>query len=171
MRVKSKIFFDSFLIIFFAVVIVTALGYNRKARLIPLVIALPCLAMAIYHFFLDLKGKVEKGLSGEDELLKGIMDKVEVTVDHKEGKEKLSPEEKRRRFFNIVLWILGFAALIFVFGFLIAIPVFTLWFMKAKGEKWILSLSCAVGLWASIYFAFVVVAKSILYEGILFEFF
>jgi hypothetical protein len=171
MRLKPKHFFDIFLILFFAFVIITALGYNFKARLIPLVVALPCLAMAIYRFAVDLKGKEKEGLSGEDELLKDIMDKVDVTVDHKEKKEKISSEEKKRRFFNMAVWILGFVVLIFLFGFLIAIPVFTLLFMRYHKESWILSLSCAVGLCVSVYIAFVVIAKTILYEGLIFKFF
>ena len=171
MRLKAKHFFDIFLILFFVVVIIIALGYSSKARLIPLVVALPCLAMAIYRFAVDLTGKEKEGLSGEDVLLKDIMDRVEVAVDHKEKKEKISSEEKRKRFFNIGVWILGFVLLIFLFGFLIAIPVFTLFFMRYHKESWILSLSCAVGLCVSVYFAFVVIAKATLYEGLIFRLF
>lgn len=173
MKLEPKNFFEFFLMIFFTVVIAAALEYNAKARLIPLLVAIPCLAMALYRFAVSLAGKEKEGLSGEDELLKDILSRVDVAVDavdHKSRKAKLTAEEKQKRFLNIVLWILGFACLIFLFGFMVAIPVFTFVYMFSKRESWIVSLSCAVGLGVSIYLAFVVVAKSSLYEGLVFRF-
>ena len=54
MKLKAKVYFDLFIIVFFAAVIIGAMGYTRKARLIPLVVGLPCLAMAIAQTILDL---------------------------------------------------------------------------------------------------------------------
>jgi len=169
MQFKGKNIFDLFLAFFFVMVIIASLGYSYKARLIPLVIGLPCLAMTIYRFIIGLRSGKEEGLSGEDALLQEIMGKVDVAVDHKEKKEKLSKEEKRRRFLNISLWILAFTGSTFLFGFLITIPLFTFAYMRFHKEKWVLSLCCAAGLGLGIYFAFVVILKGELYEGFIFR--
>ncbi|NWG75669.1 MAG: tripartite tricarboxylate transporter TctB family protein [Rubrivivax sp.] len=171
MKLKAKSFFSLFLIFFFGVVIVGALGYNPKARLIPLVIALPCLAMAIAQFILDLGKGRKRGISGEEELFREVMEKVthQEIVINEEKKEKKSSREARE-LFNSIFWILGFSALIFLFGFLIAIPVFTILFMRYKRESWWLSFSIAGGLWLSVYLSFVVAAKQTLYEGFIINF-
>lgn len=169
MKLQGKHYFDIFWIIFFAGIMITSFGYRYKARLIPLVVTLPCLAFAIYRFCFDLKGKEGEGLTGEDFLLKGIKEKVEGASDgfKQEEKKKLDPAEKRRRFFDTCLWILIFLALIFTVGFLYAIPIFALSYMRIKRERWLLSILCAAGLWVGVYLAFVVGTQSYLYEGFL----
>lgn len=168
MKLKGKHYFDIFWILFFAGIMITSFGYRYKARLIPLVVTLPCLAFAIYRFFVDLKGKEEEGLTGEDLLLKGIKERVEgISEGHvQKEKEKLSGEEKRKRFYDTALWIIGFLIMIYIFGFLIAIPIFTLLYMRLHKESWTLSGICAAGILVGVYLAFVVGTQSYLYEGL-----
>ena len=53
--------------------------YTRKARLIPLVVAIPCLVISIAQFVLDLVGKGgKKGRSIEDDLFHGVMEKISI---------------------------------------------------------------------------------------------
>ncbi|MDI7260714.1 MAG: tripartite tricarboxylate transporter TctB family protein [Thermodesulfobacteriota bacterium] len=173
MRLKVKDFYNLFLILFFLAVIIAALGYNPKARLIPLVIALPCLGMAIAQFILDLGRGGKKGSSMEDELFQGIMKKVyhmDISADD-QVKEKKWGLEKTKRLSGSIFWILCFVASIFLLGFLTAIPLFTIIYMRFKRESWLLSLSCAAGLWLTVYLAFVVAAKTTLYEGLIFRLF
>jgi hypothetical protein len=169
MKLKGKHYFDIFWILFFAGIMITSFGYRYKARLIPLVVTLPCLAFAIYRFFYDLKGKEEEGVTGEDLLLKGIKERVEgMSEGHtQKEKKKISAEEKKRRFYDIALWVLGFLAMIYVLGFLIAIPLFTLSYMRLHKESWKLAGICAAGILVGVYLAFVVGTQSYLYEGLI----
>ncbi len=170
MKLEGRHYFAMFWIIFFAFIVITSYGYNPKARLIPLVIALPCLVFALYRFYAELRiEKEEKGHTGEDMLLEGIKGKVAGASEgfRQEEKTSLDMAEKRRRFFNIVFWIAFFVALIFAIGILYAIPIFTLAYMRAKKESWTLSLSSAGGLVAAVYLAFVVGMQTYLYEGAL----
>lgn len=169
MKFEGRHYFAAFWIIFFAVIIVTSFGYNRQARLIPLVVAIPCLVFALYRFYAELTTDVEeKGHTGEDLLLEGIKGKVAGASEgfRQEEKKKLDTAEKRKRFFDIVLWIGVFLVLIFAIGILYAIPIFTFAFMRAKKEGWVLSLSSAAGLMAAVYLAFVVGMQTYLYEGV-----
>ncbi len=170
MKLKPKAYFSLFLIIFFGAVIIGAMRYNAKARLIPLVVGLPCLAMAIAQFILDLSKERKKGISGEEELFKGVMEKLihQEIITEEEKKEKKTLGV-RKRFFMIVFWILFFVACLYVFGFSIAIPLFTILFMRYKREKWVLTLSTAAGLWILIYIAFAVAAGIELYRGLIID--
>ncbi len=169
MKLKGKHYFDIFWILFFGGIMITAFGYRYKARLIPLVVTIPCLAFAIYRFIFDLRGKEEEGETGEDILLHGIKERVEGLSEGFKQKEKakLSPAEKRRRFYDIALWILIFLGLIFTVGFLYSIPIFTIAYMRIKKESWVLSILCAAGLCLGVYLAFVVGTQSYLYEGLI----
>lgn len=168
---RAKSLFSLFLILFFAAVIIAAMGYNPKARLIPLVVALPCLGMAIAQFILDLVGDRAKLLSGEEALFRGVVERVvhEEVIEKKDEKEKDEGLRSTGRLLKSILWILLFVALVFLFGFLISIPAFTVLHMRLKGESWSLSLSCAAGLWVAVYLPFAVIAKLSLYEGFVFR--
>jgi len=173
MKLRSQSLFTLFYIFFFVFVIIGAIGYNAKARLIPLVVAIPCLAMSILQFTLDLRKQKVKGRSIEDDLFHGVMEKmihqeVIATEDEKKGKKRSG---KAKPFFKIVLWLLFFYVSVFLFGFLITIPLFTILFMRSKGERWLPTFSCAAGLWLTIYLAFVVAARISLYEGLVFRLF
>ena len=173
MKLRSQSLFTLFYIFFFVIVIIGAMGYNTKARLIPLVVASPCLAMSIIQFILDLRKQRGKGRSIEDDLFHGVMEKMihqEVIVAEDEKKEK-KRSGKTKPFFKIVLWLLFFYVSVFLFGFLITIPLFTILFMRSKGERWLPALSCAAGLWLTVYLAFVVAARISLYEGLVFRLF
>ncbi len=169
MKLQGKHYFSLFWVLFFAGIIFISFGYHYKARLIPLVVTIPCLIFALYRFYVELRGEEEEGLTQEDLLLQGIKDKVAGTSDgyKQKDKEKLSKAEKRRRFFDILLWIAIFLVLIFTAGFLIAIPVFTLAYMRIKKESWLLSTLSSIGLTAGVYLAFVIGTESYLYEGLL----
>jgi hypothetical protein len=170
MKLKPKSYFNLFYILFFAVVIIGSLEYTRKARLIPLVVAIPCLGMSIAQFALDLRKGKKKGRSIEDDLFHGVMEKMihqEVVTEGE--KEEKTGMEKTKAFFKIIGWIVIFYLSIFLFGFLIAIPLFTILFMRFERERWLLSAACAAGLWLTIYISFAVVAKISLYEGLIFQ--
>lgn len=168
---RAKSLFSLFLILFFAAVIVGAMGYNPKARLIPLMVALPCLGMAIAQFILDLVGDRAKLLSGEEEFSRGVMERFvrEEVTEQKNGEGKNESLRNVGRLLKSILWILSFVALVFLFGFLIAIPTFTLFYTRLKGESWSSSLFCAAGLWLAMYLPFVAIAKLSLYEGFVFR--
>lgn len=174
MKLRSKSLFTLFYIAFFIAAIIGSLSYTRKARLIPLVVAIPCLGISIAQFALDLRKGGKKGRSIEDDLFHGVMEKMihqeVVTEDQTEEKKtKKRGWERAKGFFQIILWIAVFYVCIFLFGFLIAIPIFTILYMRLQRERWVLSVACAAGLWLTIYLSFSVIAKIALYEGLIFR--
>ncbi len=165
MKFQVKHWFSLFWVLFFALIIYVSFGYQYKARLIPLVVAIPCFCFSLYRFYVELAGK-EGAAEEEDARLKEIKEQVgEISLGHKES-EKIDQAEKTRRFFDILMWIAIFLVLIFTVGYLIAIPVFTLAYLRFKKETWLLSALCSIGLTAGIYLAFVIGTDSYIYEGL-----
>ena len=170
MKLQGRHYFSLLWVLFFAGFIFISMGYTYKARLIPLVVCIPCLLFALYRFYVELMGKEEGGgVTNEDLLLQGIKKVVEGTSEgfKQDEKEKLGKAEKQRRFYDILLWIAILLALVFAVGFMIAIPVFTLAYMRIKKETWLLSTLSSIGLTVGVYVAFVIGTESYLYEGLL----
>ena len=175
MKLNKSSYFDLFWIVFMGGIFVTAIGYNRKAGLIPLLVAGPCTIMSIFTFFNGLKEKKEKEVGAEEALVKGIMEKMEgVSMEQvavKKKKVKVDPVVRRKRFWMMMAYMAVFVLGVYLFGHLVAIPIFVFLFMLLNKEKWYISLACAVVTTLIIYFAFVVAAQTTLYEGILYDHF
>lgn len=168
MKAKVQIFFNLFLIAFFSAVIIASYQYNVKARLMPLVIAFPCLAMLVYQLLADLRGKKDQDVSIEDEMFLKTMEKVHQDVIE-EKKEKKTDREETIGLLKSAAWIMAFCLMVYLCGFLITIPVYTVIFMRYSDDGWMLSLSVALGLWATVYISFTVLAKISLYDGLIFR--
>lgn len=117
------------LLIFFGGVF-TAREWQFQARLFPWVIGIPALIICVAQLAADLFRA--KGSDNPDDL-RGLMDlpvergvPVSVVV---------------RRAANIFSWIIGFFFLIWLIGFVITVPLFTLLYMTVQArEKWWVSL-------------------------------
>ena len=169
MKAKTRIFFDLFLIAFFVAVVIASYQYNAKARMMPLVIAFPCLAMLAFNLISDLRGKKEKKvISLEDEMFLKTMEKVHAEV-MEEKKEKKTDREETIGLLKSGAWIILYCLMIYLFGFLITIPVYTIIFMRYSEDSWTATLSTAFGLWLTIYLVFTVLAKISLYDALIFR--
>ena len=171
MKEKTRIFFDLFLMAFFIAVIIASYQYNAKARMMPLVIAFPCLAMLAYNLISDLRTKKEtKIISLEDEMFLKTMEKVHAEV-MEEKKEKKTDREEVIGLLKSGAWIIMYCLMLYLFGFLITIPVYTIIFMRYNDDGWVVTLSTAFGLWLTIYLVFTVLAKISLYDALIFRLF
>jgi len=106
---------------------------EERAALFPMVIGIPCLALALLAFGQELFNTLRGATSG---------------TNSAETTSPLEPAVVRRRAVSIVAWTLGFFLAIWLLGFVIAVPVASfLYFRFAGGEKWLISilLSLAAG--------------------------
>jgi hypothetical protein len=166
---KMEIIFGLALICFFLAVIINSYQFNVKARLMPLVIAFPCITMAAIQLASDLRGrKKKKLLSIEDEMFQKTMEKIHVDVVE-EKKEKKTDREETIALLKAGGWVVLYCLMVYLLGFLITIPLFTVIFMRSQDDSWVLALSSAFGLWLTIYLVFVVIAKISLYDALIFR--
>ena len=95
---------------------------EERAALFPMVLGIPCLALALWAF-------------GQE--LFHVLRRATCAANPGETALSLEPAVVRSRAFSIVAWILGFFLAIWLLGFPVAVPVACfLYFRFAGGEKW-----------------------------------
>jgi hypothetical protein len=91
----------------------------------------------------------------------------ETPVEEKPGTESTGGAEMRR--FGLVLaWVLCLTAGIYLFGFRIGVPVFTLAYLKWRGRSWLTAFIVAAAALAVLYGVFELGLKAPLFKGIIF---
>jgi TctA family transporter len=116
------------------------LPMEERAALFPLVIGVPCLALALaafgQEFFNTIRSENDPTATAETALT-------------------LERHVVRQRALSIVGWILGFFLAIWLLGFVIAVPVASfLYFWLAGGEKWSVSVPLSLAAGAVFYSLF-----------------
>jgi hypothetical protein len=134
-RRRWDLAFALVLLAVFGYAFATALGYPEDARLLPLAVALPGLALAAIQVILSLRP-----LAG-------------AAVERPVGdRETLTPGERTRRTTEIAAWILGIFLAIYLVGFLIAVPLAAVAYLRVMArEGWVASLVVAVLCWALVF--------------------
>ena len=120
------------LAVVFAVAAYLALAWSEIARLFPLAVAVPGLILALLAIVLPPR-----------------------TEPAEPDEEDLPARERVRRTAITIAWILGFFAAVYLLGFLIAIPLGAVAYMRVIGqERWRTTVLVAAGCWALIYALF-----------------
>ena len=110
---------------------------EERAALFPMVLGVPCLALALAAFGQELFYTLRR---------------AKETANPGEAASAIEPAVIRRRAVSIVAWTLGFFLAIWLLGFVIAVPVASfLYFRFAGGEKWTISILLSLAAWAVFY--------------------
>mgnify|MGYP006308362233 CR=1 FL=1 len=118
-----------------------------KLKLLPIIISIFVLLFSVIQFIREFR--IEYG--------------------QKEQADESHPKIQGMNQFAIYLWIICFFAVIYLFGFLIAIPSFMIFYMKSQGTKWILNLILTACVTGFVYFVFEALLRVGLYGGVLFH--
>ena len=133
-RRRWDVVFGVVLVVVFAYAAVTALSYPEEARLLPLAVALPGLALAVVHVALSLRPQAAASAELPDE------------------NEPLTTEERTRRTLLIAAWIAGIFVAIYLLGFQIAVPLAAIAYLRVMArEGWLMSAGIAVLCWALVF--------------------
>jgi ABC-type sugar transport system permease subunit len=100
------------------------------------------------------------------QLLKDML----VQSKQREAKERVvqsasTLREQHLRFLVALAWILGFAVGIYLLGFVIAIPLFIVTYVKSRGRSWLKSILLALMVTAFVYGGFELGFKVYLHRG------
>lgn len=108
-------------------------GWPFRTALFPRVIAVPILLLALTEWVLSVRG-------GEEERQGHAVD-FQLT-------DTVEPALAGKRTIAILAWIVGFLVLIFLTGFLLAVPLFVLVYLKVAGrEPWPLTIALTAVAW------------------------
>ena len=163
---KESVWVTLFLLFFCLVFVLISFTYKLKERFIPLSVGIAGLLLAalllLGRRFPKLISKFE--LSMVDNFLQKDHSK---TVRTKSSKDE---QHTNRKLIEIYAWTIGFLVLIYFLGFLIAIPVFMLAFIKIHGHiSWTKTIAVSAVTWVLIYALFEMMLKAELFRGLLFD--
>lgn len=129
MRRTVEIAFVACLAVMFAWAAWEARDWADNVRTFPLAVAIPGLALALVQVISSARGPVAEGPSDE----------------------VLAPDERMRRTAQITGWILGMFAAVYLLGFLVAVPLGALAYLRWSGERLVPSVAVAAFCWAFVY--------------------
>lgn len=139
-----------------------------RSKVIPFLVALFVLFLAIIQILFETVPKLKKKKIGKIELFntEQIKMKQEKIIEGKERVEK--NENKEKKLFDILKWILLLTLGIYLLGFLVTLPIFMFlfYFMKC-GYRWTKALGTTFIFWIIIYLVFEVFLRAELYRGII----
>ena len=133
-RRRWDVVFGLVLVAIFAYAAVTALSYPEDARLLPLAVALPGVALAVLHVALSLRPQSAAPAEPRDE------------------NEPLTTAERTRRTAQIAAWIAGIFLAIYLVGFQIAVPIAAVAYLRVMArEGWATSAIVAALCWGLVF--------------------
>ena len=149
MRVSTL--FNGFILLVLLVFFAVSWSYPFELKfLLWIYIALMAILGGI-QIFKESSGKSE----GEDEVDNRLM----------LGELIASLKGVNRVYLKALYWILGFVFFLYFFGFLISIPLFTIFYLKTHGESWRFSIGLSVIAWGIFFLTFIFALHVRLYPG------
>jgi predicted cobalt transporter CbtA len=153
---QGELILALFFLAFFVVLTLISMTYSFKARRLPLIVAIPGIALSAVQVL-----KERKRLQTTKE--------VESVETHDSETPDTEAPHAKKNLLVMMGWMVLLVVMIWIVGFLVTIPVYTLLFMKSMKESWRLSIFFAAAGFAILYFLFVVGLNMELYPGLLFQ--
>ena len=153
MRRKDIVFFVTLLLVLIPGFVMT-LGYPPRARLFPLIVISLCGILVLVELAKTLSVSL-RSRSAE-------------ISSQEDGETSQTNKEYREKFAVMVAWTGGFLLMIWLFGFVVGLPLFVLVYVKAyeKGWRWAIMLTATM--FVIVYVFFGLLLQTPLYEGRLF---
>jgi len=146
---------------FFVTLILISMTYSAKARRMPLVILIPGAVLALIVTVKDVSQQ------------RSVPERREVEAEGEEIEdgelEGVAATDHTKKMFVMFGWMALLVGMIWVAGFLVTIPVYTIMFMRSLKESWRLSIIFGVAGFIVLYFLFVCGLNMELYPGLIFQ--
>ena len=164
MKLNDRTLFTLAVFVLVLVFLVLSLDYRPRARLVPLIIAVPTLLLTLLQLLIDMIPAVGRRFSFLQEYDLFGIDTGRAAESSAEGG---SSGAVFRREINFAAWLLLLVALIYFLGYLVTIPLFLVLFLRFRSsEGWLLTLSITAVTWAFVYIVFIVVMGAPLHQGV-----
>ena len=136
--------FSFLVLVFFCYLVWEAGEWRLQARLYPWAIGIPMILLAVINIVQELRGPKEEGESASNNAPADFQ--LTQTVDWAVA---------ARRTANILSWIVGFMAGIWLIGFSITVAGMTFGYLKIQSkEGWLMSLILTASAWLIYYVVF-----------------
>jgi hypothetical protein len=154
MKFSFRHLFNVGIVVIMAMIVITALGYDRQTRLLPLLVSVPVLIMALVLTVMEFRESLGK------------------TFQEKKKKKDGEEEEKAgegvfAKEITVSLWIVALFVSLYLFGFIVTTFFYTFLSLKVRSRfSWFSSLSVSVGCLAFLYGVLITALNVELYAGI-----
>ena len=151
MRLKSSTYFPICIMAVMVLVVGKALTFRYfQSALLPVIVGSLVFILAAVQVSKEIWGK---------------------EVTEAEGKPKFEGEEivytKGIGLGTFAAWFSGFCLAVYLLGHLIAVPLFSLSYVKWRGKTWLIGVTTAVCITVFIYILFPLAFKTELYTGVI----
>lgn len=154
MKLKSQNIFDLVLALVACIFLVVSLGYDPRARLVPLVVAVPTLTLLLFQILGDTVPAVA-------DRLRFIYQGGIFSSSRDSGPPPQEKKESEPWPWRILLWLCGFCAALYVLSYLVVVPLFVFLLTLVEGrEKPLKALLLAAGTGMFIFLLFDVLLKA-----------
>jgi hypothetical protein len=177
MKINEGTLFDIFICALIAGFVILSFQFSPNSRAIPLLVGILTMVGALIQLLANFMPNIGNQIAkyGGGTLIKEFKEESRKEIPRGECKlpspstETLDKKVIRIKELEMYGWLLGFLLIIYLFGYIISIPVFTLLFLILHSKaKWFTTLILTVTVTASIYSLFVVFLEVPLWRGIVF---
>jgi len=148
MKVRPSTYFVIATLIITAVVIVYSLTYPYlESKLLPVIV-----------------GSILFILAGTQ-----LIKELRMPEDDKAPMMERQPEYDLIECGPSTAWIVGLCLALYLFGFVVSIPVFTIAYIKSRGRGWGVSIGVAASLTAFVYVVFIELLQVDLFPGVVMD--
>lgn len=153
MKIKGSSYFYIAIMVVMLVIIGSSLSMKYfESRLLPLVVGSAVFALSAIGLWREIAAENRR----------------EATVTRGETVKKKEAGESWRGYLVAGAWLMGFFLTIYLLGYIIAIPLFILAYMKSHGSKWLVATVFAIITSVIIYGVFRLALNIELYRGLIF---
>jgi hypothetical protein len=153
---------------FAAVIFCLTFGLGRVARMVPFAVVVPTLLLLLFQLLMDLLPRLAQKYSQLEKKDLFSVEGLRKQVRNPAEDAKVEPTERNREG-KAFLWLLAMFGLIYLLGAFIAIPFYTLLYLKRHSEKWLTSIAVTLGICGLVYAMSVFDSGAWLYEGLLWK--
>ena len=148
---KVSTFFNVVILLFLMFLIAISIGYPWQLKLLPWIFIALALLLEIGQIVREVrkKDKVAEDTEGELKLHKWIA----------------NMKGANRGYATAMLWMLGLFVSLYVVGFLVTVPLFTILYLKRYGNTWQFSIGLSVIVWGIFFIVFIFGLKVSFYQG------
>lgn len=167
MKLTDRTLFTLGVFVLVLVFLVLSLDYQPRARLVPLIIAVPTLLLTLLQLLIDMVPAVARRFSFLQEYDLFGIDTARAAETAGENGSSVAVYGRELGF---AAWLLLLMALIYFLGYLTAIPLFLILFLRLRSsESWFMTLAITAATWAFVYGVFIVVMGAPLHPGVVWK--
>ncbi|MDP2269060.1 MAG: tripartite tricarboxylate transporter TctB family protein, partial [Deltaproteobacteria bacterium] len=145
-----------FFLTFFVGLTLISMTYSPQARRLPLIVAIPGIVLSAAQVLRETRRLRAPAA-------------VETGEGNNSGPADIAGPHAKKTLPVMMGWMALLVTMIWILGFLITIPVYTILYMKSMRESWRLSIIFAISGFAILYLLFVVCLNMELYPGLIFQ--